>query len=188
MTTIIKYKDFTGSVEISLEDQMLYGRVLHSADLVFYEGDSVAELYENFKAAVDAYIDHCKDVDKDPFRNFSGTFNCRVEKETHRKAVLIAEAQGISLNQWVSRTLEQAVNPATGRDITARYTSAESAMANIFWRNYAETKINLFPLTIEDHGSSIRGRQQRKLDIESRIPTQAHRSYETIANTAETKH
>ena len=52
-----EYRGYTGSIEFSSDDQCYFGRLLNINDLVHYEADSVEELNEEFKKAVDDYID-----------------------------------------------------------------------------------------------------------------------------------
>lgn len=39
------------------------------------------------------------------FNEYSGRFNLRLSSETHRQAVLRAQVEGVSLNQWVSQAI-----------------------------------------------------------------------------------
>ena len=52
------YKGYIGSIEISEEDNCLYGRVLDLPNdtAITYEGSTVAELRDDFEGAVDDYI------------------------------------------------------------------------------------------------------------------------------------
>jgi predicted HicB family RNase H-like nuclease len=52
------YKDYQGSVETSVEDKCLYGKLLNISDLILYEGMTTDELEKNFKASVDDYLEH----------------------------------------------------------------------------------------------------------------------------------
>ncbi|MCD6476245.1 MAG: type II toxin-antitoxin system HicB family antitoxin [Anaerolineaceae bacterium] len=47
--------------------------------------------------------------------DYSGKFNTRVPKSLHRKLVEIAEADGVSLNQWIVSALSEAVSFSTLR-------------------------------------------------------------------------
>lgn len=60
----IEYKGFVGSIEYSNEDKIHYGKLLDIKDLVNYEANDVEELYEQYKNAVDNYINFCKEVGK----------------------------------------------------------------------------------------------------------------------------
>ncbi len=53
------YNGYSGSCVASVEDGCLYGRILFINDLITYEGNTIPELQEAFKLAVDNYIAHC---------------------------------------------------------------------------------------------------------------------------------
>ena len=75
MSATMTYKGFTGSGQMSLEDDCLTGRVLFIDDIISYEGATVAELVENFRAAVDHYLDYCKRTGKPANKPSSGAFH-----------------------------------------------------------------------------------------------------------------
>ena len=54
----LTYKGYVGSIEISDEDNCLFGKVLDlpKDTAISYEGETVADLKEDFKGAVDDYI------------------------------------------------------------------------------------------------------------------------------------
>lgn len=51
----LKYKGFIGSIEVELDDNTLYGKVLglDKGTLITYEGNTLAELKEDFVNAVE---------------------------------------------------------------------------------------------------------------------------------------
>lgn len=104
------HKGFTGSCEVSFEDDCLHGKVLFIDDLITYEGNTASELKESFIAAVDRYLDYCKKTGKPANRPYSGTFNVRVGPELHRKAAECAQRRGITLNELNIRALQVAVD------------------------------------------------------------------------------
>ncbi len=53
MNRRLKYKGHTGSIETSVEDNCLFGRLLNIDSLVSYEGQTEAELEAAFRQAVD---------------------------------------------------------------------------------------------------------------------------------------
>lgn len=55
----LKYKGFIGKIQYSKYDNILYGRVLNTSDLVSYDGRTVKELEKNFRETVDDYIEIC---------------------------------------------------------------------------------------------------------------------------------
>jgi predicted HicB family RNase H-like nuclease len=63
---MLSYKDYTGSVEISVEDNCLYGRILDIDDLVTYEGQTVQELQAAFRESVEEYQRTCDALGLEP--------------------------------------------------------------------------------------------------------------------------
>ncbi|KWU49623.1 hypothetical protein [Pseudomonas palleroniana] len=57
MNRALKYKGHTESVETSVEDNCLFGRVLHIDALVSYEGQTEAAIETAFRQAVDDFLE-----------------------------------------------------------------------------------------------------------------------------------
>lgn len=57
MGDYLKYKGYKGTVEYSVSDNILYGKVIDIDDSVSYEGIDVFALRLDFENAVDSYID-----------------------------------------------------------------------------------------------------------------------------------
>lgn len=53
----LEYKGYEGSVSYSETDEVYHGKILNIKGVVLYEGKNMIELEENFKEAVDDYID-----------------------------------------------------------------------------------------------------------------------------------
>lgn len=109
-TNRLNHKGFSGSLEVSLEDGCLIGRVQFIDDVITYEGETVAELSANFNAAVDRYLAHCKQTGKPANKPYSGTFNVRVGPDLHREAAAAANDACINLNEFVAVAIKAAVD------------------------------------------------------------------------------
>lgn len=107
----LKYKGFIGSIEAELEDNTLYGKVLglDKQTLITYEGQTLAELKEDFENAVDDYIQHCKENNLPFHKSYSGSFNIRIPSELHAKIAMSAQEAGVSLNSYIQRILTSVV-------------------------------------------------------------------------------
>lgn len=103
----VSYKGFQGSVEF--EDGALFVRVLHIDDVLITQVDAASEAQGALERLVDAYLEDCKELGKDPQRPFGGSFNVRVDRELHRRAAVAAAATGESLNAWVADAIAQKV-------------------------------------------------------------------------------
>lgn len=107
MDNLLSYKGFHGSVEVSIRDGVMHGKILHIADLVTYEAATIPELDREFQAAVDDYLDTCKQLGKSPDKPCSGAFNVRTTPQLHKKLGVIAVSQGATLNHIANQAFEQ---------------------------------------------------------------------------------
>lgn len=106
----LTYKGYIGSIEVSIEDACLHGRILFIDDLVTYEGDNVTELRAAFQDAVDRYLNHCERVGKLANKPYSGTFNVRIGPDLHSKAARVAHQKSIKLNEFVKLAIQAAID------------------------------------------------------------------------------
>lgn len=105
----LKYKDYQGSVEFDEDRTVLRGKILFINDLVTYESETAAGLRKGFEAAVDDYLETCKQLGRDPAKAFSGVFNVRVEPDCHKALAQIANDDGRTLNATVAEAMRQYV-------------------------------------------------------------------------------
>jgi predicted HicB family RNase H-like nuclease len=110
MSSYIHYRDYTGSIEFSEEDEIFHGKVIGIRDIISYEGDSAKAIIEDFHNAIDEYLEFCEKSGKLPEKSFKGSFNVRIQPELHRQATLAASARGLSLNAFVEDAIRQNVN------------------------------------------------------------------------------
>lgn len=105
------YKGYVGSIEISDEDNCLYGKVLDlpKDTMITYEGETVQELKADFRGAVDDYIVHCKEAGITPRKSYSGSLNIRISPEVHSQIAVLAQQAGISINAFIKRAVEKQV-------------------------------------------------------------------------------
>lgn len=106
MKNYMEYKGYRGTISYCGEDRILYGKVLGTKDSISYEGESVSALESDFHAAVDDYLEVCKETGKSPSKEFKGSFNVRVTPELHRSAYFYAHENGLTLNELMSRSLK----------------------------------------------------------------------------------
>jgi predicted HicB family RNase H-like nuclease len=110
----LHYKDFIGSVHFSEEDAAFYGKIEGINDLVSFEGQTVEEIRQSFREAVDDYIQLCEQHRKPTHKSYKGSFNVRISPELHRLAVQKAHRKGLSLNQLVQEAIEKEVSESAG--------------------------------------------------------------------------
>jgi len=143
VSNVLEYNGYSGSIEVSVEDHCLHGKILFITDLVTYEAATVSDLETAFIEAVDDYFLTCKEIGKEPQRPFKGSFNVRINPELHRKAALEANKENISLNELASKAITAYVNkPSQPIDIEQHiHHHHQSEQRNILSRTIQFTDI-----------------------------------------------
>lgn len=113
MKGTLNYKNYSGSVEYSDSDSLLFGRVLGIRALISYEGDTVQSLKEDFQGAVDDYLALCEAEGKEPEVPYKGSFNVRISPELHRQLAELAGKNGMSLNALTAEALTRYIADAS---------------------------------------------------------------------------
>lgn len=106
----MKYRGYTARIEFDDRDNIFVGRVLGLRAILSFHGETVTELREHFKTAVEVFLHDCKERGVAPEKPASGKLMLRVPPEVHGAALIAARAAGKSLNQWASEVLEEAAN------------------------------------------------------------------------------
>lgn len=101
----LRHQGYQGSIEVSVEDRCLHGRILFIDDLITYEGDTVPALEANFAASVERYLADCTACGKSPNRPCSGVFQIRIGPELHRATLQAAARECVPLNEFVTRAI-----------------------------------------------------------------------------------
>lgn len=109
MKNAMTYKGYTARIEFDDRDNILVGRLLGIHDLVTFHADTVSGLHAAFEEAVDDYLEACAKVGKAPEKPSSGKLMLRVPPEVHSAALVAAQSSGMSLNQWATNVLKEAV-------------------------------------------------------------------------------
>jgi predicted HicB family RNase H-like nuclease len=108
----MRYKGYTARLEFSEDDGVFWGKVLGlpPSTSISFEGETVAQLTQDFHNAVDFYIADCAKEGKEPLQPASGKLMLRVAPEVHSAALVAARASGVSLNQWATKVLKAAAH------------------------------------------------------------------------------
>lgn len=103
----ISYKDYQASVEF--EDGMLFVKVLHIEDLLVAQCDKASDAQGALQDLVDAYIEDCKEIGREPTKPFKGSFQVRLTPELHRRAAKSAAEEKLTLNAWVTEAVKEKI-------------------------------------------------------------------------------
>lgn len=103
MSDLFEYKNYLGSFRMDPIARCFTGKIEFITDLIMFEGSEFNELEENFKIAVDDYLELCKELNKNPNKSFNGNLNVRLGPDLHRAAAMEAKKEGVKLNQFLSQ-------------------------------------------------------------------------------------
>ena len=108
MGSLMKYKDYYGSVEFSEEDGIFFGKVQGVRSLISYEGRTADELVNDFHGAVDEYLEECEREGIKPETAYKGSLNVRFkDRNIHRDAAVYAMKHDQSLNSFIEDAVKE---------------------------------------------------------------------------------
>jgi len=126
----LKYKNYEGTAECDMARGVLRGKILFINDVVTYESEDVQGLKREFQAAVDDYLETCKQLGRVPQRPCSGSFNVRIGEDLHRWAYELATVSGTSLNDWVTNAIRQMVDKSKPKAVDKRKPARHDKLAS----------------------------------------------------------
>lgn len=106
---ILEYKGYHTTIEFDVETFVLRGKIDGINDFVNFESNDPKTIEKEFHAAVDDYLEFCREMGKEPDKEYKGTFNIRIQPELHKKIALLAYKNGESLNAMVEKAIQQYV-------------------------------------------------------------------------------
>ncbi len=109
MDNTLKYKGYTGKFSYEEGDDAFHGTVLNLQDVIHFQGRSIDELRQSLQDSVEDYLAWCAAEGRAPEKPFTGKFIVRAPAWLHRQVSAHAQAEGVSLNQWITEALEKAV-------------------------------------------------------------------------------
>ena len=116
MRNLMKYKEFYATIHYEDETQTFWGKIEGIKDIISFESNSVEGLKEEFKTVVEEYLEECRDLNKNPHKEYKGSFNIRIEPILHQKAVMFSKQFDISLNQFVEKAIKEEIRKCEVRE------------------------------------------------------------------------
>jgi predicted HicB family RNase H-like nuclease len=108
MSTMI-FKGYAAKIEYSDDDGCFIGHIAGIKDVIGFHAETVKELREAFEEAVEDYLATCSKLGRAPQKPYSGKLMLRVPPEVHARAAMMAQAHGLSINQWATDVLAHAL-------------------------------------------------------------------------------
>lgn len=110
MGDFLKYKSFLSSVEYSVDDNRLFGKVMFIKSLLTYEGETLQELEKIFHQTIDNYLADCQAEGIKPNVPCSGVLNLRLGHSRHLAVAEQANKLGVSINELICSAIDTRLN------------------------------------------------------------------------------
>jgi predicted HicB family RNase H-like nuclease len=108
MNNVIEIDGHKAVVTFDPELQMLRGEFLGFNGGADFLAKDVDGLFREGRISLKVFLGMCAEKGVNPFREYSGRFNVRLDPKTHEAAVLAAAASKKSLNEWVAEAISEA--------------------------------------------------------------------------------
>jgi predicted HicB family RNase H-like nuclease len=66
ITAMMTYKGYSANIEVDLEAEILFGRVLDINDIVTFQAQTIEEARQEFQNSIDDYLEFCKELGQEP--------------------------------------------------------------------------------------------------------------------------
>jgi predicted HicB family RNase H-like nuclease len=106
----IAYKGYLAELSLDLDDNLIVGRVINTADIISFHGKTLEEAKQSFHDVLDLYLETAQKEGIEPSKPYSGKFNLRINPELHRKLTILAKKRDKSLNEVTEELLYIGVN------------------------------------------------------------------------------
>lgn len=110
MKNILEYKGYHTRIEFDSESLVVRGKIEGIKDYVDFESADLTSIEKEFHDAVDDYLEFCKEVGKEPDKEYKGTFNIRITPELHKRLAVVALINGDTLNATVEKAIQEYVS------------------------------------------------------------------------------
>jgi predicted HicB family RNase H-like nuclease len=110
MNNVIEVEGHKAVVAFDPEIRMFRGEFLGMNGGADFLAEDVEGLLREARLSLKAFLAMCAEKGVNPFREYSGRFNVRLDPKTHEAAAVAAAASNKSLNEWVAEAIEEAVH------------------------------------------------------------------------------
>lgn len=105
----LKHGPYIAEVDYDEGDTEFHGRVVNTRDIIHFAASSLEGLQSEFAASVDDYVEFCRAEGVSPEKPYSGNIPLRITPKLHRELDRRAHLANMSLNAFVTQTLEAGV-------------------------------------------------------------------------------
>lgn len=109
MSSIMSHNNHTARIEYDADIDMFRGEILGLNGGADFYGSTPDELRAEFSKSLAVYLEVCDEKGISPYKEYSGRFNLRIPPNLHGQIAIKANAEGKSLNQWITDKLSLTV-------------------------------------------------------------------------------
>lgn len=106
MKNVMTINNHTAVIVFDPELEMFRGEFVNLNGSADFYASSVQELLREGEISLNTFLDVCKEQGIEPYKHYSGKFVARISPDLHERITILAAAEGVSLNQWVQKSLE----------------------------------------------------------------------------------
>ena len=104
---VLEYKGYHAKVEYDSDASVLHGKIEGINDYVDFICTKIEDVEKEFHSAVDNYLEFCKEVGKEPEKEYKGSFNVRISPELHKDLAIVALKNNDTLNATVEKAIRE---------------------------------------------------------------------------------
>lgn len=105
MTNMMMISGYKAAISFDAENGLFRGEFLGLNGGADFYADSVENLKKEGQLSLQVFLDICKEKGISPRKHYSGKFQVRLSPQDHERAIEVAAARGVSLNQFVRDAL-----------------------------------------------------------------------------------
>ncbi len=103
--TTMTHEGYVALVDLDEDAGLFHGEVIHTHDVLTFQGRTPDELKTAFAETIADYIEWCEERGKPPERPYSGNFTLRLPPDLHRRVATAAARERKSVNAFIAEAL-----------------------------------------------------------------------------------
>ena len=105
----MEYKGYIAVIGCDDSLDLLYGNVINAAPypIVNFMASDVEGLKREFRISIEDYLSWCEEDGNEPAKPFPGKLELPLYQELYRRIALAAAAEGLDMDEWVMKAIEQ---------------------------------------------------------------------------------
>lgn len=107
MKNVMMIDEQRAVIEYDPDIEMFRGEFVGLNGSADFYAKNIAGLKHEGKASLKVFLQMCAEEGIEPFKRHSGKFVLRLDPSIHQAATAASKASGMSLNQWVTKLIQE---------------------------------------------------------------------------------